>query len=197
MIFDQTAFADTCHQLRRDLEVIDQAIAWLAPCAYEQRAGGGGSTGGTCTACNGAGTLANGQPCEECVVATIGDVGEIVVRRHHVTHHLAESARDMERVWDIVKGTKGRVAKLANLIDKGASRLPGMEPISEDPREVAAQIARKAGRVARGEEPGPDATIAKHSAEMVAQKVKTQERIDEHRARVDTEGVKVGNRWRR
>lgn len=40
MTFDAAAFADTCHTLRRDLEHIAVAVAWLAPTAYEQRAGG-------------------------------------------------------------------------------------------------------------------------------------------------------------
>lgn len=240
MIFDAAAFADTVHQIRRDLEAVDQAVAWLAPTAYENRTGGHVSPGdcrkchGTgrrplgcscadectcppCKTCKGTGryevkgrliephcppdveTLpcTNCEPCDECAVAVIGDAGEIVIRRKHVADLLESAARHVDQVLDITKGVSGTVAKMANLVDRGASRLPGMEPPSVDPREVAEQVKRKNERVQRGEEPPPLAPIAKDAASTLRQKIKTQEAIDAAIAKRAKEGDKVGNRWRK
>jgi hypothetical protein len=228
-MFDQSAFDATVFEIRADLERIGHTVGWLAPTAYEQRAGGH-SQAPVCGACGGAGRIpancktcgatgryeverrliephcppevktlpcTNCEPCDECVVAVLGDVGEIVVRRKHVADLLESAAKHIDAVWDIVKGVDGTVAKLANLIDRGASRLPGMEPPTVDPREVAEQVKRRDQRVKRGDELPPIAPIAKDAAATLKQKIRTQDAIDAAIARRAKTGEQVGNRWRR
>lgn len=209
MTFDLQAFSGTISDIRRDLDLLDKAVSWLAPTAYEQRTGAGGGAQAPCdvcghpcqcpgrNGCHGVGRV-RGRECDECVVAVLGDVGEIVIRRRTVTDSLDAAAREVDRMWDTTKGLSTRAAKLANLIDRGASRLPGMEPPSVDPREVLAQVLRRDQRVARGEDLPAMPTVAESAKKLLADKAKQQQRIDEARAKREREAgdTKVRNKWR-
>ncbi len=191
MIFDQSAFADTVHAIRRDLELVAQSVAWLAPCAYEQGTASGSGHGATvCRQCRGNSAWRDdkGRPCYECVVATIGDAGEIVVRRGHIADHLNETARQVEHMWKTTGALKDRVSKLAALVDRGVSNLPGMEPISVDPRELPALWRAKERRVASGEDLPGIASITKHAKDTARQAARTQDAIDSASATAAEEG---------
>lgn len=215
MTFDAAAFADTAHRVRADLEHVATAVGWLAPTAYEQRAGGSGHTV-ICGTCDGAGrhcVMEDGKcvttdtetcrcaperrraNCNDCVVATLGDVGEIVVRRHDVARLLDEWARDLDRVWDTVKGMHGRVRKLEAIIDRGAT-LEGIGPPTVDPHEVAQLVKAREARVKRGEALPPEAHVAADAKSTLKSAISTQEKINEAKARNDASG-RGGNRWRR
>lgn len=222
--FDQGAFADTAHQITRDLEHVANAVAWLAPAAYEHRAGGGGGHNVICGTCEGVGRhcgmvdrqcattgprppesefwpcrcndQARATHCQECVVAVIGDVGEIVVRRGDYVRLLDEFARDLDRIWDLVKGMHGRVRKLEALIDRGAT-LEGIGPPTVDPSEVLSLVKAREARVRRGEELPPDPHAASEAKSTLRSAVRTQQAIDAAAARRESGGSGGGNRWRK
>lgn len=207
-MFDLQAFTATLFEIRSDLERVELAVRWLAPVAYEQRSGGSGGGLADCDVCghpcqcpgtkgcHGVG-ITNGQPCDECVVAVLGDVGEIVLRRHHIADSLAVLAKDADRIWDVARGMDTRVGRLANLIDRGASRLPGITAPTEDPRDVLHQLNRREARVKRGEDLPAMPTVAQAAKKRLQEKAAQEKRIEEARAKMEGDGTKTGNRWRK
>jgi hypothetical protein len=191
MSFDLSAFTDTTTTIRRHLAAIDAAVAWFAPHAYEQRRGGHGEAV-VCSDCNGKGTLASGAPCDACVVAVIGDAGEIVLRRRHIVGYLERLERDAERIRQVSKGMVAVVADLAKAIDHNASPDERIGPITVDHREVAAAWEAKRRRVAVGE-PAALPGVEADARRALAAHRRQQEAVRQASAAKD----KAGNRWRK
>lgn len=200
MSFNPDAFGDTLATITADLRQVGTAVAWFAPCAYEQRSGGRGGPSATCGECGGSGIVLAGrpragEPCNECVVATVGDAGEIVLRREHLAHVLDLLADDAEKMWLISKRMVDRVARVASIIDAGASGDDRWGPPTADWREVADARAARARRLERGEQPPGIADVERAADEAFRNKRATEERLAAAAAKAG--GGKGGNRWRR
>lgn len=199
MTFEASAFTDTIAQIRRDLEDVADGVGWLAPVAYEKRSGGRGGTGVICTNCEGRGYRWDGGTkvdCNECVVAVLGDVGEIVLRRGTFAGQLDELAKEADRVWADVKGMTDRLARIAKLIDAGASTDERWGPPTIDHREAAEAWAAKGRRVKRNEDRRPLPGVEKEAQERLRQFRRQQEAVRQAaEAKAREQEGKVRNKW--
>lgn len=198
-MFDRSAFTDTIAQIRRDLDDIEEGVGWLHPVAYEKRTGGKGGTGIICTKCEGRGYhWQDGQrnDCNECVVAVIGDVGEIVLRRGTFADMLTQLNGDADNIKATVNGMTTRLARLAQLIDADANTDERWGPPTIDHREAAAAWAAKGRRVKRGEDHRPLRGVEKEAQEMLDRFRKQQEAVRQAAEKATKEReAKVRNRW--